>query len=272
MLLLLACAGPAPEDTGMPIARFHGEGYAVPTVHGPEALLGQADCTMCHGADLSGAGAAGSCDECHDAGWRTDCTFCHGGTADSTGAPPRDIDGSTEGISFVAHPAHVNASDVADAFGCEQCHRDSHDALSAGHMFDGTPGTAELDFSAGLSSASAWDGTTCSNVYCHGSGQGSDGEIADGATVNGCDACHPGQASGQAGWDTMSGQHGRHLGAGIVACGDCHASVTGWDTLTERSAHVNGTVDVSPTAGMKWDGTGCTGVCHEQKHEGRVWR
>ena len=46
--------------------RYHPQGWADPTMHGPEMELGRQDCRGCHGPTLEGSGAAPSCDSCHN--------------------------------------------------------------------------------------------------------------------------------------------------------------------------------------------------------------
>lgn len=168
LLLLLACpASPKVDDTSgtTPTGnRHHPAGYGLQEAHGPDAKYQTETCTECHGADLTGGTSAISCDSCHAEGWRTDCTFCHGGTDNTTGAPPTDIDNATSDLSFAEHTVHVEET-IHAPFACMQCHVEPTDVLSVGHLFvgDTTSGVAEMDFSAGLSSAGSYGGgASCS--------------------------------------------------------------------------------------------------------------
>ena len=260
-------------DTGT--GSYHPEGFELSTEHGMEAKLQQQDCTSCHGSTLEGTDSAPSCDSCHEAGWRTDCTFCHGGDDNLTGAPPEHISDTDESstAAFGPHSAHVQDTSLHAAFDCTQCHVKPTDILSTGHIFvgDSTPGVAETDLSAGLSDAGSWSGTTCSNLYCHGNGQGDNGSISGQGNVSGCASCHPGMNSSDDVKDTMSGRHKDHLENGI-ACADCHgATTTNSTAIADITLHVNGTADLALHTGMSNTGTTCTGTCHAEVHSNRSW-
>lgn len=267
------------EGEGEGETRYHPDGFASPDAHGLEAKLGVQACTDCHGADLTGEVGATSCDTCHEDGWRTDCTFCHGGTESADGAPPRDIDGETDSAltSFPHHTVHLSTTAYKDAFACTTCHSVPTDILTPGHLFvdDATPGAAELDFSGGLSPNAAWDGATCSELYCHGNGQGDNGSITITDSVDDCVSCHPHEESGSAGWSTMSGAHDTHLSLGEgFECGDCHKRVVDkWEPIVNVSLHVDGAVSIQPVGTITWDATAetCTGECHEEHHDARAW-
>jgi len=257
--------------------RYHPEGFADPAAHGPELVAQRQDCRTCHGEDLTG-GSGPSCDGCHDPdqpkAWRTDCTFCHGGSDNQTGAPPRNLDGSGGGGSFPAHTAHVTDG-MAAAADCIQCHVKATDVLSPGHVFDDTPGTAEVDLGAGISPQAAYDGATCTSVYCHGTGRGDDGQVAASAPAPGCTGCHAGMGSDQAALDAMSGAHRLHVSSDGVTCADCHAGVTGdGASIADRTLHVNGARDVAfaaPGFTMSASDRTCSGTCHGVDHAGLPW-
>jgi hypothetical protein len=260
----------------------HPEGFEAPEMHGVAANLQETVCTDCHGSDLTGgeSGAVG-CDECHakagHADWRTDCTFCHGGALDATGAPPEDLDNTTDegSLTFASHHAHMDASEHA-VYGCDQCHGSVSlsyvDALTdSGHWFDGSPGESEVDFSDGLSPAASWTGSGCDNAYCHSTGQGaSSGDISDGTTPLACDDCHPGPSSGNNAFDDMSGEHKKHMEEG-AECSDCHDDVVDASfSLKDATLHVNGEPDVAlaPSTGMTISGGRCWGRCHgDEDHD-----
>lgn len=251
----------------------HPPGFAAPEVHGPEMGLGLLDCRTCHGAQLTGADGP-SCDGCHQPNWRTDCTYCHGGTANPTGAPPRDVSGETalEALTFRAHTPHVTASNHAP-YACTQCHTQPVDALSPGHIYDDTPGRAEVRFGGGLSRQGRYEGSgRCSNLYCHGNGNGQLGEWDHTRGKPACDGCHPAANSGQQGWVTMSGRHARHLGAGVT-CEGCHAmTARGNDAIRTPAVHADGqkTVDFQQQ-GVTRNGNTCSGTCHGHLHGARPW-
>jgi predicted CxxxxCH...CXXCH cytochrome family protein len=271
----LDCSGSPTDPPPMPV-RHHPDGFADPAVHGTELKLGLQDCRTCHGSDLGG-GVGPSCDSCHDSGtgWRTQCTFCHGGTVDQTGAPPRDLSGITElaRLTFRAHPAHVSASNHA-AYDCTECHTKPTNVLSMGHVFDDTPGRAEVDFSAGKSAGGNYPGDgRCSNLYCHGNGNGRRGAWAHDRGKPTCTTCHAGAASGESGWETMSGEHAKHLDEGL-SCADCYADTAASPTalVADPSRHVDGEKTLRFTApGFTRQNGTCSGVCHLERHRSRRW-
>jgi predicted CxxxxCH...CXXCH cytochrome family protein len=251
----------ADSDTDTDI-ESHGDGWD----HGLAAKLQREDCTVCHGEDLGGGSSGVSCDSCHPAGWRSDCTFCHGGTENDSGAPPLDIDGSASGISFPEHSVHLEGDHPR--WSCEQCHLVPADVLSVGHIFigDETAAVAELTMAAGLSSQGGYGGGgSCSNLYCHGDGDGSRGSATSGQRYD-CGDCHGDASSAR----SLSGEHDEHLDEG-VRCGDCHAdTVSGNSTITGPDLHVNGRVDVEIDE-LNYDGNSCDGSCHGEGHSNERW-
>jgi len=260
---------------------YHPDGYLDPAQHGHDAKFQEDTCTECHGADLTGDGAALSCDTCHTPedpqAWRTDCTFCHGGEDNETGAPPVDIDNDPKSSSFAAHTAHVTDSDLRVALDCTQCHTMPEDVLTPGHFMvgDKTPGLAELDFAAGIAAGTAYEGLgSCATVYCHGNGQGDNGawSEADGAPV--CGDCHPTMDDTRSDWNTMSGEHAEHVGHNL-GCHECHNDTVERtdDAIEDPSLHINGEVDFGFDGTIVWDSSfrTCSGSCHNETHDGRRW-
>jgi len=254
--------------------RFHPSDFASPTVHGHELKLQTQDCRTCHGATLSG-GIGPSCDSCHQAEWRTTCTYCHGGTDTMTGAPPRGIRGETarDMLTFRPHTEHGTVRNHA-AFDCVQCHTKPTDVLSMGHIFDDTHGVAEVTFTAGLSPSGTWSNGGCASLYCHGNGRTSAGQIAHTDARPRCDGCHPGPASGNVRWLTMSGEHRKHM-AERMQCGECHGATVDLaaTSITNPDNHVNGVKEVTfNVAGFTRSANGtCTGTCHTERHVARAW-
>ena len=272
--------GSSVEDSGGS-STYHPEGWEDATAHGPAAKYQEDDCLVCHGEDLTGGSTGISCDSCHEEGWRENCSFCHGGTDNATGAPPRDISGETETdlLSFRTHTAHVTTR-WHEAYDCEQCHNKPTDILSSGHLFvgDTTPGVSEVQFSAGLSASGNYEGSgSCANLYCHGNGQGNNGEADHTMEPVTCTSCHPDQGSDDDDWDRMSGEHEDHLEEG-AHCSDCHsATVDTYQNILDPSKHVNGTVDIQTPSGLTWDSNRktCNGECHigheDEDHENEDW-
>ena len=248
--------------------RYHPIGYSAAEVHGPPTNLMEEDCTECHGADLNGGTSKIGCDECHQDGWRDDCTYCHGGDDDTTGAPPRYIDGSsTPGVvPFDAHTTHGTKTNHP-AYGCEQCHDMPTDVMTAGHLFvgDTTPARSEVRFDLGISPNNTYSDQGCANSYCHGNGRGDNGDMPNDAATPDCETCHAGPNSGALGWQGMSGKHNLHMTNG-VACFECHTKTMTGATITNAANHVNGRIDIGFEGNFNGSATTCTGLCHLQLH------
>ena len=268
---------------------YHPPGYADEKLHGPDTKRGTEDCRTCHGDQLQGCEGAVGCDNCHDGGhpdgWRERCTYCHGGRDNETGAPPTDLDRMkpSGALSFLAHGAHVEG-ELHVAFDCTQCHVKPDGLLSDGHMFDETPGVAEVSFADGLSPKGIYQGEgSCAELYCHGNGR-RPGELEDSAGQMACTSCH--------GYfeepDNLTPTHAAHfdpaipLFEAVLDCSECHAPVIEEDDAGVRrfvgglEAHVNGRVDLAlPTdpngdnmvAEYRQDGSlRCNGTCHGADH------
>lgn len=262
-----------PADTDPPDGLYpHPDGWAEPEEHGLHAKLHDLRCTQCHGAELTGE-LGPSCDTCHTEGWRTDCVYCHGGGVDSSGAPPRDIDGATSSLTFPAHQMHVHETSKHAAWDCAPCHAKPTDVLTPGHLFDGTPGRAEVDFSGGLSDSATYSAATatCSGAYCHGDGRGDNGTVTADSGSKTCASCHPDRTSGRDAWGRMSGEHEDHVREG-VGCHECHSPTTADSTtIRDVALHVDGTVQVAMPDGITRAGSTCTGRCHGEPHDSEPW-
>ena len=287
LLFAAACAPPAisplggshagaDDDDGVDPSRHHPAGFAAAQMHGPSALFVEEDCRSCHGGDLSGGTANVSCNSCHVPEWKDTCTFCHGGTDNDTGAPPRDISGLADPalLTFRAHTKHVIEGATHGSYDCGQCHTKPSSALDEGHWFDDTPGEAEVTFS-GLAANATYDGAgTCSTNYCHGNGRGDNGTVSHDEGAQACNSCHPSLASTTAEWETMSGDHRRHLNDNMT-CVECHgATVSAQNEVNDVLNHLDGEKDVMFTTSMVAYVAAtrrCTGACHGKNHDSLTW-
>ena len=222
-------------------------------------------CTPCHGADFrSTAGGATACTQCHAAG-PTSCDTCHG-------SPP----------ATGAHAAHA-----AVPLDCSACHEKPA-------RWDDGHATAKL--SVAFAGGGAFDGTSCSSVYCHGSAKplwaggsapcGSCHAIPPSSHDSGtatCTQCHPadaphvdgvvqvGDGSGTCtachGQPPATGAHLAHMDAthqisAAILCSACH--------VVPGTLHSAGHIDHPPPAtvtmssGGSWNGTSCSSTyCHK---------
>jgi predicted CxxxxCH...CXXCH cytochrome family protein len=216
--------------TGDCTIHIHPPGIADPTsndFHGREIARRNFDlalCASCHGADFAGGAAKVSCLGCHRDGPDT-CKTCHG-------------DGPTSN----AHGVHANKA------ACRECHVVPARWDDDGHLFhDGIPiTTARVTFGvlaqrtidpADRKGSPTWDGTTCSNIYCHGDashaaagGNATRPRWNDPAPTGTCDHCH----------GNPPPSHIRN------DCASCHPG---------GAAHINGVVEVGRTSGCD----GCHG-------------
>jgi predicted CxxxxCH...CXXCH cytochrome family protein len=259
--------GEGDGDGNGPIdGRYHPTNFADPVVHGPELNLQTQPCRGCHGDDLAGTVMAPSCDSCHTPKepqtWRSDCLFCHGGGETDTGAPPRDLDGSSADISFPAHTRHLTTA-IMTSIGCADCHSAPAGVLDAGHVFDESPGAAEVVFVAGRSADGSYSTGSCSNLYCHGDGR-NNGAVTTTAPMT-CSGCH--------GTPPNSGEHGEHDGE---RCADCHLDTTADDaTIANAAIHIDGAVQNRFIEAVTITKNGgqitCSGPCHGRNHENDRW-
>jgi predicted CxxxxCH...CXXCH cytochrome family protein len=240
----------------------------------------QAPCDGCHGLPPGGIHPQdNSCELCHEptAGPNRTianrythvdgtlqvsggaCWTCHGDEnriAPLEASPPLDLAGETDSAKVGAHLSHLQATIGADVL-CNACHLVPLTYGDPGHDDDGDD-IAEVAFqgravAAGASPTYAGAGLTCQNTYCHGTtiNGGSNGNQSvwtDDNSASACDACHglPPATIG-------------HIDQNVQPtdpCGTCHedsASETLAATITTRSLHVDGALQVS----------GCGSVCHE---------
>ncbi len=218
----------------------------------------QGQCNSCHGAPPPAPHPAGSdCGQCHDtmtAGGGlviTDparhidgnldvvgdlaCDGCHG--SGGIAAPPVDVAGNsvTSARGVGSHREHLGASNWHQEIPCSACHQVPSTTSSVGHVDSELP--AELTFSALAGASSQFNGTTCTNSYCHGAtmagGNATNPQwtLVDGSQSQ-CDSCHgaPPPPPHPVGND----------------CGACHPSMTagGGLVITNAAMHINGNVEV----------------------------
>jgi predicted CxxxxCH...CXXCH cytochrome family protein len=215
---------PPPPETGHVQSTSCGSchtGYTSTSVNVATHVNGVVDvngmtCTSCHG-DANRAAAAGA-------------------DAKVKAAPPMSTRGETattaRGVG--AHQSHVNppAGALTAPLACSECH------VVPDHI-PHSNGVVDIKFGAKASSdgaAPAWNGATCSNVYCHGSTLNAGGTNhqptwtkVDG-TQAACGSCHSIPPPPETG----------HVQS--TACGSCHTGYT--STSVNPALHVNGTVDV----------------------------
>ncbi|HEY3452944.1 MAG TPA: CxxxxCH/CxxCH domain-containing protein [Myxococcales bacterium] len=269
-------------------------------------------CRGCHGNPPPPPHpASGRCSNCHQRTVRPDgtidlegglhvdgivevggtCNACHG--SDLNPAPPTDLAGRSDtaerGVG--AHQQHLSDSAIRKAVACEECHRVPADVGDPGHMDTDLP--AELTWGPLATSggqAPAWDGATCSAVYCHGStlsgGRATapkwtqvDGSQAVCDSCHGnpppaphpqrsqCRVCHPGTLKSDGTIDVEGGQHIDGTVQVGTACNSCHGNQANaappQDTLgaTDTTARGVGAHQAHLVAGRVRSAVACS-ECH----------
>ncbi|HTR55821.1 MAG TPA: CxxxxCH/CxxCH domain-containing protein [Kofleriaceae bacterium] len=240
----------------------------------------QSQCTSCHGMPPPAPHPVDSdCGKCHPtmtAGNNTTITYpakhidgnvdviddqpcntCHGDATATpvagdnlVNAPPVDTTGgmSTSLRGVGAHQAHMGPSTWRAPISCGECHTVPTSLLSIGHVDHPLPAYVKFGNLAGT--ASSWNGSTCSGVYCHGATL-SDGGVAAGGsatkpvwtTVDGsqsqCGSCH--------GLPPPTPAHAS-VTAGDLDCGKCHdQTMTAGQpgVITNPALHIDGAVEVN---------------------------
>ncbi|MBK6695119.1 MAG: CxxxxCH/CxxCH domain-containing protein [Myxococcales bacterium] len=276
----------------------HGNFPGGTTTAAPSWTGGVMACNACHGlppATPAHSNPALACSGCHGPGYSAtaqtvnkathvngvvnvdlsamNCNSCHGDTtrvgiagADSrlASSPPLGSKGETATTTRAvgAHQAHLNKATFADTpIACNECHAVP---TSNGHS-DGTAQVAFGPLAKTGGAAPTWNGTTCSNVYCHGSFTGGATLFQPawaGGTVT-CGSCH--------GTPPQTGDHGRHPN-NRATCADCHGSgyvFSAASKTVNKVTHMNGVKDVAGSKITNYDKA--TRRCSTSCHGAETW-
>ncbi len=243
------------------------------TSHATAGSLGTA-CALCHGAALNGPAGGGtapscmsataisgiSCHATSPAANPTGCSSCHGN-------PPN---GATSPNRAFAHTAHT-FSNVA----CAACHNNLGFGSTA-HA-DGTVNVAlSPNYQAKTGGAPSYSvAGQCANVSCHGglpTPQWTTGATIDVNTS--CNFCHSLRTTSDQYNSYNSGQHDRHVNAGVV-CTECHDTTklatnhfTRLDTQTMEGP-ASATIGGGNTSITFYVSGNCTATCHSP--EVKIW-
>jgi len=219
------------------------------------------------------APAGSNCVTCHKhkVGFKADCSQCHGSPpiVNTKGGPDGLVlsggTGSTGATLAGAHARHAKSL----AYDCTVCHdnyspahRDGTYNIKIGFSISGTKSgfydgqaTANYISSNGVTTVGKSGSTTCGNIYCHSSGQGSTSNNATPvyATPNwntpssgACGKCH-----GTTSATLTTGNHKDHLSAAgfSIGCNDCHTGAAGDASTYNSPNHVNKLIDVDAAKG-----------------------
>jgi predicted CxxxxCH...CXXCH cytochrome family protein len=204
------------------------------------------DCGKCHDTMTPGGGLVITDPSRHidgnlDVNTNQPCNSCHGGL---NNAPPKDTLGNTATVTrgVGAHQNHLATTGRFKPVDCTDCHKVPGTVTSIGHL--DTPLPAELTFSARAGTTTAFNGTRCSNNYCHGA------TLTNGTTGAGGTATAPL-------WTTVDGSQAKCTSCHgdppplphpqVADCGQCHPNVKlGAPTVfLDALKHVDGNVDLS---------------------------
>jgi predicted CxxxxCH...CXXCH cytochrome family protein len=203
-------------------------------VWGSAAYVAPADCGACHGAPPAGGatGTAGSHAR-HDAYYpgTTNCQKCHPGYAGFSHA------------TSAGRPLRVQGY-----------LRNPLNALESASTYSGT-GANYLPSKSGVQVFG-----TCTNLYCHSSGQSVTGAGAGTAVVTtawgsaamNCGSCH--QNMGPAVNAAATGKHARHAQAAAISCAVCHGA--GYTSTAVPTGA--GTTHVDRNINLAWTGIAAT--------------
>ncbi len=197
-----------------------------------------------------------------DVGDGLSCDSCHGSNGRS--APPNDLQGNTDRASLGvgAHSVHLAPSTWRREISCSNCHVAPVDVGDPGHL-DGDD-IAEVPFDS-LNPVAAFNrgNATCSSLYCHGNGRGSNGSVIWTRTQSlSCTSCHSMSGNG------LGGEHDEHIGEDGIDCVDCHSDVVdGSRDIVNAALHVNGIREINMEQGSYEPGNKrCSNLaCHENE-------
>jgi predicted CxxxxCH...CXXCH cytochrome family protein len=198
------------------------------------------DCGQCHSSMIPGQGMTIAYPELHidgkvDVNTDQPCDSCHGSAGNA--APPTAVNGDTATTSrgVGAHRNHLDPSTWHKQIECSECHTVPTATVAVGHIDSDLP--AELTFGP-LAGAAVWNGTTCTNSYCHGS------------TLSGGVAPNPVWTSVSGSQSQCDSCHGAPPPAphpDNPDCGQCHGSMIAGQptTIAYPDLHIDGKVDVN---------------------------
>ena len=221
----------------------------------PSIPAGGGTCATCHGSDVQTVHSA--------------CTTCHGEPPNGSSSPNRDL----------AHSEHAVLGFGSTSSICAACHN------GATHYNGSTEVGVLTSFDDKSSGTPSFNGSTCSNLRCHG-GKTTPSWATGSLNVNTqCTSCH---AYGTAEYNSYrSGEHYKHVNDKGFACVECHSVsklATGSGGNTHFSNLETTLFELSPgntiggsdtTVGSRWNNSSntCSSLnCHGHYHSsGENW-
>ncbi|MBI4827083.1 MAG: CxxxxCH/CxxCH domain-containing protein [Nitrospirae bacterium] len=236
--------------------------------------------------DHAPGGGYGSCstNNCHSDGMATPsaytnpawggaaaCGTCHGVAAATPPAstPHTKHVGTAANYKYACYKCHANVAVAADSTASA--------TLNGTYTTTHVNGTRNVDFDAS-SVGGSWAGSQCSNTYCHSQGTTFTVASATHAAIfwsgsKTCADCHTGGTSTGPSYTNNSPKantHAQHVTTSGYVCVDCHSgTVTGSNTISDTSKHLNKAYDVAGASVTAYtyvsDGGTCTTKCHGSK-------
>lgn len=229
-------------------------------------------CKTCHGAAYTGGNVGESCMQ---AGCHVDqtgaakspeaCNTCHGNFRSPasdflSAAPPKGVLGDTlqtyRGVG--AHAKHLLTGTLGKLLKCQECHVVPSALAQTGHIDTKLPAEVVMnDTLARLVTGDgtvlpspAWDGSTCSSTYCHGTWKLRKATSAyawiytDSVMVGAAFTPAWTGGSAQAACGTCHGLPPQGHSAVILQCYACHDDVNESMQIIDPEKHINGKIDV----------------------------
>ena len=206
------------------------------------------------------------------------CGSCHR-TADT--AANMALAGTPDLMSG-PHIKHVATDGYGVKINCSTCHNaTTTDGVTIASKTSHVNGVKDIAFDS-FNTGGTYNGTNCSNIYCHSNGTGATGQSGDTRALGApntaptwatgtitCGSCHDGTATGPSytNGTPKANSHNKHVVVNGLACVTCHsATVDASNNIISPTNHNNKVYDV---AGAKitsytYNSTGgtCATACH----------
>lgn len=169
------------------------------------------------------------------------CTGCHAHNDATTSFPKPDCAACHDAIPGHTTNAHATHTVGKYTYACSTCHFN----YGSGGSSEGSHPSSSVNVAfdpSGLGAGTSWNGTTCSNVYCHEQGGSTPTPTWASGSITTCNPCHGVAVSSTV--YPATGTHDRHCGAVYgFSCITCHGDTPA--NLYIAPTHVNGTKDVN---------------------------
>ncbi len=232
---------------------------------GMEWTNGTCGTTYCHSQGASTTSPFGGAPN-STATWNggaMNCESCHNFNA-----------AATNKMATGKHTAHINDGTIMPNVACSACHTSTTSdsttiTTESNHVNKLRDVTIAATYDSDATPGNNWATSTCSNVYCHSTGEATPTykPVLWTATITNCEACHNYDAAATN--KMATGKHSQHINQSAVlgtnyGCQECHnTTTTNGTTITTPASHVDKVRDVSMLRGGTWTSPNCTATyCH----------